>query len=235
MLKWAAAPSAERWGQEEELVKVEDVSITSGEKTILRRISFNVNRGEIMGLAGEGRRALMLAIAGLLRPYEGSIQLKGIDTFSRRDEARKLMGIYLQDMDFPEEQSPRKALSFLTKLDGRQDEVKAVDDILERCGLKQHADTMVSDLSHESRRRLMIAQTLINKPSLLLLEDPLTGLKEDEAKGVEALLRELNHWEGITMVCSGKGAHELGFCDRTGGLKGGSFEMITDRRGVKVE
>jgi ABC-type multidrug transport system ATPase subunit/ABC-type lipoprotein release transport system permease subunit len=235
MLQWAAAPSAERWGQSEELVKVEDISAASGGKALLRRISFNVKRGEIVGFAGEGRRALLLAMAGLLRPSEGSVQFKGIDTFSRRDEARRMMGIFLQGMNFPEELSPRENLSFLASLEGRRDGKKDVEEILERCGLGPHADAMVSTLGPEARRRLLIAQALINRPSILLLEDPLAGLKEEEAKGIEALLRELNRWEGITMACGGEGVHELGFCDRIGVLKGGRLEMIAEGRDVKFE
>lgn len=60
------------------------------------------------------------------------------------------------------------------------------------------------------------------------------GLKEGEAKDVVALLTGLSRWEGITTICSGESADELGFCDRIGGIKGGSLNMIMNRRGAQV-
>jgi len=234
MLQWAAAPSSVRWGQTEEMVKAEGVSIVSEGKTILRRINFKADKGEIVGLVGEGRRALLLAIAGLTRLFEGTVILKGMDTYSRREEAKRLMGISLQGTDPYGELSPRNNLIFVAKLEGVRDGEKAVGDLIERCDLTHCADAGISDLSQGDKRKLMIAQALINKPSLLLLEDPLRGLKGDEIKGVVALLTGLSHWEGITTICSGESADELGFCDRIGGIKGGSLDMIMDRKGAQV-
>lgn len=234
MLQWAAAPSSERWGQTEEVVRAEGVSVVSGGKAILRRINLNVNSGEIVGLVGEGRRALLLAIAGLTKLFEGSVLLRGMDTYSKREEAKRMMGIFLQGTDPYGELSPRKNLIFVARLEGVSDGEKAVDDLIERCGLKHCADAGISDLTHGDKRKLMIAQALINKPSLLLLEDPLRGLKGEEVKDVVALLTGLSRWEGITTICSGESVDELGFCDRIGGIKGGSFDMITERRGVQI-
>lgn len=92
----------------------------------------------------------------------------------------------------------------------------------------RHADVMTSNLSREDGRKLMIAQTLINKPLLLLLEDPLAGLKGPEARGVEGLLRDLNRVEGMTIICFGGRADELGFCDRIASLRGGTIETIIE-------
>jgi ABC-type Na+ transport system ATPase subunit NatA/ABC-type antimicrobial peptide transport system permease subunit len=231
MLQWAAAPSSERWGQEEELIKVEDITVASGERAVLRGISINVMRGEIFGLVGEGRGALMLAIAGILRPTEGSVLLRGMDTFSRRDDVKRTMGISLRGTGPYEELTVMRNLDFVAKLEGVRDGEKAIDEVLERCGLKQYAGASVSDLGQGDRRKLAIAQALINRPSLLLLEDPFAGLKEGEAKGVEALLMDLNRKWGITIVCCGESVDELAFCDRVGGLKGGMLGMIVDRRG----
>jgi len=230
MLQWAAAPSSERWGQTEEVVRAEGVSVVLGGKAILRRINFNANRGEIVGIVGEGRRALLLAIAGLTKLFEGSVLFRGMDTYSKREEARRRMGIFLQGTDPYGELSLRKNLIFVARLEGVSDVEKAVDDLIERCGLKHCADASISDLSQVDKRKLMIAQALINKPSLLLLEDPLRGLKGDGVKDVVALLTGLSRWEGITTICSGESVDVLGFCDRIGGIKGGSFDMITDRR-----
>lgn len=76
----------------------------------------------------------------------------------------------------------------------------------------------------------MIAKTLIKKPSLLILEDPLVGLGESEVENVVALLKDINCHEGITIICSGRSIDELGFCNRIGVLKEGSMEVILNGR-----
>jgi len=213
MLQWAATPSSERWGQTEEMVRAEGVSVASRGKTILREANFSVNEGEIVGLVGEGRRALLLAIAGLRRPTEGSVQFRGIDTYSRREEVKMTMGIFLQGTGPYGELSPRKNLIFIAKLEGVRGLEKAVGDLIDKCGLKHCADALVSDLNQGDKRKLMIAEALINKPSLLLLEDPFDGLKEPEAHYIVKLLLKLSK-ENITIICAGRSVDELEFCNR---------------------
>ena len=230
MLKWTATPSSERWGQQAELVQVENLSVDLHGKALLRRISFDVMRGEIMGVAGEGRRALILAIAGVCKPSGGSVLVHGIDTYSRRNDVEKNIGLFLQDTELYEDLTPKENLRFLAKLEGKGDADNLVEEILEKCGIKQYADEKISNLSKENKIRTMIAQTVVNKPQLLLLEDPFTGLKELEAKGVGMLLRQLSKFDGMTIVCSGKSESELKFCDRILLLKNGLVEKIIEER-----
>jgi ABC-type Na+ transport system ATPase subunit NatA len=77
------------------------------------------------------------------------------------------------------------------------------------------------------KAKLMIAQTLIDEPSLLLLEDPLAGLKGSEAKGMAELLLKFNE-EGVTIVCAGGSVDGLAFCDRIVVLKGGVVERTME-------
>ena len=78
----------------------------------------------------------------------------------------------------------------------------------------------------------MIAQTLIKDVSLLLMEDPFTGLREDEAEGIVALLMDLNRSEGITIVCTGRNAGELArFCNRILALENHTLDMKAEGRG----
>lgn len=77
----------------------------------------------------------------------------------------------------------------------------------------------------------MIAQTLIKDVSLLLMEDPFTGLRGDEAEGIVALLMDLNRSEGITIVCTGRNAGELAFCNRILALENHTLDMKAEGRG----
>lgn len=234
MLQWAATPSSERWGQTAEMIRLEGLRVESDGKEVLRGIDMSVMRAEIVGLMGKGRRALILAIAGLCKPSSGSALLGGIDTYSRRNETKNAMGILLRGTELYEGFSPRWNLRFLAKLEGRADVEATVNKILERCNLSQHADERMSNLSSEARRRMMIAQALIKNVSLLLVEDPFTGLKEDEASGIEALLMDLNRSEGITIVCTGRNARELAFCNRILALENGTLRINVEGRGEAI-
>ncbi|MGQ9515202.1 MAG: ATP-binding cassette domain-containing protein, partial [Thermoproteota archaeon] len=231
MLQWTATPSYERWGQTAELVKVEDLSVISDGKAVLKDINIDVMRGEIMGLMGEGSRTLMLAIAGLCKPTSGSVTIGGIDSYSRREEVKERIGILLKGAGLYEELTPRQNLTYIAKIEGLKDPEKVVNDILERFSLRHHADTKMEELNPETRRKVTISQLLIRKVSLLLLEDPLDGLKEHEADGVRSLLMNLSRFEGITIICSGKNDRELELCDRIVILKKGSIDKIVNKKG----
>ncbi|MBO3803901.1 MAG: ATP-binding cassette domain-containing protein [Candidatus Brockarchaeota archaeon] len=230
MLKWTATPSSERWGEQAELVQVDNLSVASEGKALVRGVSFDVMRGEIMGVAGEGRRALILAVAGMIKPSGGAVFMRGIDTYSRREEVRKSIGLLLKGAEPYEYLTPRENLKFLAKLEGKSDVNKLVEDIMERCGIKQRADEKTSSLKRGDRRRLAIAQAIINKPQLLLLEDPLADLDVDEANGVVALLNYLSRFEGVTAICTGRNEDELRFCNRILFLDKGSEIAIVKRR-----
>ena len=227
MLQWAAVPSSVRWGRTRELLRVENISLFTGGKPVLRGISMSALRGEIIGLVGEGRRALILAIAGLFKPTSGSVTLDGIDTYSRRSEIKDSIGLLLNRTELYGQFSPRWNLLFLGKLDGNVDK-NTINDLLEKYNLTQHADKKASNLNQEIKRKLMIVQALIKRPSLLLLEEPLAGLKDQEAKGVEALLKNLSRWEGLTIICTGRNAQELTFCNKILSLKKGTVEAVIE-------
>jgi ABC-2 type transport system ATP-binding protein len=227
MLQWAAVPSSVRWGRTRELLRVENISFFSGGKPVLRGISMSAMRGEIIGLVGEGRRALILAIAGLFKPTSGSVTLDGIDTYSRRSEIKDSIGLLLNRTELYGQFSSRWNLLFLGKLDGNVDK-NTINDLLEKYNLTQHADKKASNLNQEIKRKLMIVQALIKRPSLLLLEEPLAGLKDQEAKGIEVLLKNLSRWEGLTIICTGRNAQELTFCNKILSLKKGTVEAVIE-------
>jgi len=232
MLQWTTSSSLERWGRADEFIRVENLSVSSEGKLIIKGAYVHINRGEILGLTGEGRRTLLLAIAGLYKPAGGFVKLAGVDTYSRRDDVKGTMDVLLKDIKLNDNFTLKDNLRFLTRLDGRVDVDRIVDSVLESCNLMQYANDKISDLSIEIQRRSMIAKTLIKRPSLLILEDPLAGLGESEIENVVSLLKEINYHEGITIICSGRSANELSFCNRIGVMKEGSLEVILHRRRV---
>ena len=94
----------------------------------------------------------------------------------------------------------------------------AVYDLLEMCGLKRCAGVRISYLSQGDKVKLMVAQALIRKPSLLLLEDPFIEYNQNEMAEVTSLLKRLNRGSCMTVVFCGKNVDELAFCDRIADL-----------------
>jgi len=232
MLQWTTSSSLERWGRSDELIRVENLSVSSEGKLIIKGVHVQINRGEIFGLSGEGRRTLLLAIAGLCKPASGSAKLAGIDTYSGRDDVKGTMDILLQNIKLYEDHSLRWNLILLARLDGIVDIEKTVDSVLERCNLMQYADDKITNLSEATKRKAMIAKTLIKKPLLLILEDPFVGLVESEVENVVALLKDINYNEGITIICSGRSVYELNFSNRIGVLKEGLMDVLDGRQAI---
>jgi len=234
MLQWTVTASSERWGQLAELVQVQNVSVVSKGKALLSGVSLEVMKGEIMGLTGEGRRALILAIAGLTKPYSGSVLLGGADTYSQRDEVKDKIGVLLQGSGLRGESTIKESIEFLVKLSGKGDPGKTVDDIIGRCDLKQRADVRVSNLSQKDKIKLIITQILMTKPLLLLIEDPFSGLERKDANEVAEFLKHFSNMEGMTVVCSESDEQALEFCNRILVLKNGSVAKVREGLGDAV-
>ena len=137
----------------------------------------------LLGPNGAGKSTLMRILVTLMEPSEGEIDVCGYDIRTQRKEVRRILGYLPQDFRFFAKYKVREFLEYaaaLTGMTNSSERGKAVDEMLEQVGLYEARDRYAQNLSGGMKRRLGIAQALIHKPKVLVVDEPTTGLDPEE-------------------------------------------------------
>ncbi len=209
----------------------------------VRGISLEVRPGEIYGLLGPngaGKSTTLRMIAGLMRPDRGRIEVCGVDTVRRPEQARALVGYLSTDLGVYSRLTPRELLRLFGEfqgVDARVAERRAIH-LLEELGLADFADIRMEGFSGGQKQKVSIARALLHDPKVVIFDEPTTGLDVLTAKTVLDLLRIMKA-EGRTVVVS---THVMpmveAICDRVGIIFDGVLhgdaapKAILDRWGV---
>jgi sodium transport system ATP-binding protein len=187
----------------------------------VRGISLEVGPGEIYGLLGPngaGKSTTLRMIAGLMRPDRGRIEVCGVDTVRRPEEARALVGYLSTDLGVYSRFTPRELLRLFGEfqgLDARVAERRGIH-LLEELDLMDFADVRMEGFSGGQKQKVSIARALLHDPRVVIFDEPTTGLDVLTAKTVLDLLRVMKA-EGRSVVVS---THVMpmveAICDRVG-------------------
>ena len=207
---------------DESILSVHDVSVAFGGIRALENVSTDVKRGEILGIIGPngaGKTTLVNVISGLNKGADGQILLDGTDISGLNPSAIAALGIgrtFQTSQLFPGltvlenmmvglhlgSQAGLFAAAFRTKA-MREEEVEMVErarDALRYVGMEQFADRPGDALSFGQQRIIEIARTLINRPKVVLLDEPAVGLDVTRVAEFELLLRRIRDEHGVTLV-----------------------------------
>jgi Cu-processing system ATP-binding protein len=181
-----------------------------GAVTALEPVSLAMASGEILALVGHngaGKTTLMKLILGLIRPSAGSVRVFGADPAGREGGAvRTRLGFLPESVSFAGAMTGREVLRFYLAL--RAEPAAAAGALLERVGLASAADRRVATYSKGMRQRLGLAQALIGRPALLLLDEPTTGLDPSLRQTFYDIVAELRA-EGCAILLSSHALPEL--------------------------
>jgi len=191
-------------------VTVERVSFAFDENVVLRDVSFSVPKGSmtiLLGASGAGKSVLLKLILGLLRPDAGTIRVNGqrVDRMPERDllRVRGDIGMLFQESALFDSLTVAENVGYrlFEETDMPPDRAQArVAEVLGFVGLGEHLDRMPSELSGGQRRRVAIARAMAAKPSLLLFDDPTTGLDPIIATTVDDEVVKLRDLEHVTSI-----------------------------------
>ncbi|TKG92325.1 ABC transporter ATP-binding protein [Puteibacter caeruleilacunae] len=137
----------------------------------------------LLGPNGAGKSSLMRILVTLMKPSSGKITMDGLDLFKNRKEIRSMLGYLPQDFRFFASLKTSEFLDYAARLAGMKrskQRNEAVDKMLEEVGLFEVRDRKANKLSGGMKRRLGIAQALINDPKLIIVDEPTTGLDPEE-------------------------------------------------------
>ena len=209
----------------------------------LKDISLSIGNGMfgLLGPNGAGKSTLMRILVTLMRPTRGKIYVDGRDIHKHRKALRKMIGYLPQDFRFFSRLKTWEFLDYSAALSGMYNKKKrdeAVDRMLEEVGLFDARDRQAGKLSGGMKRRLGIAQALINDPRLIVVDEPTTGLDPDERIRFRNLLSKISGEDRIIILSTHIVADISSTCNQMALLSQGALayqgtpeELIDKARG----
>jgi len=174
----------------------------SNNKLALDNASLNVPEGSffaLLGPNGAGKSTMINIMADTVIPSSGSISLFGHSMFDERLWCKRHMGVVPQEVAFDPFFNPREILTLFCGLYGQKPDMKWIDELLERLELADHAHKTARQLSGGMRRRLLVAQALVHRPKLVILDEPTAGVDVELRKRLWNYMKELNE-QGTTIL-----------------------------------
>jgi ABC-2 type transport system ATP-binding protein len=190
-----------------------------GDRQVLDGISLEVQRGEVFGLLGpngSGKSTLLGILSGMLPLSGGEVALRGIPISPRSRAYRREVGVVFQSAALDLKLSVKENLALTATVYGYAggDARRRVSEGLDLAQLVDRADDVAGTLSGGMRRRLDIARALLPEPSILLMDEPTTGLDEGSYRGLWDHLSESNRQRSTTIIVSTHRPDEAARADR---------------------
>jgi len=163
--------------------------------TALEDVSLHVPKGSffaLLGPNGAGKSTLINILADTVKASTGDVTLLGKDLWQHRAWCKRHLGVVPQEIAFDPFFSPREILRFSRGMYGQKADDAWVDELLMRLELTQHAHKITRQLSGGMRRRLLVAQALVHKPKIVILDEPTAGVDVELRKRLWTFMRELN-------------------------------------------
>lgn len=179
----------------------------------LKNLTFTIEEGTITALVGPngaGKTTLMKCLAGLEKPFEGSIMINGVDVVRNPRECHRMIGFLPDFFGLYDGLSVHQALHYYAASAGLPDGAipGAIEQSAKRLWLTDKLHAPVKSLSRGMKQRLAIAQTIIRNPKVLMLDEPASGLDPESRHELSALFRQLRT-EGMTLIVSSHILSEL--------------------------
>jgi len=183
-----------------------------GEVVAVDDLTFSVPRGAVLGLLGgngAGKTTTIAMLLGLLEPTVGEIHVLGIDIRKDRYTALPRMNFSSPYVDLPHRLTVRENLLFYGRLYGVKDLRHRIDEIAEQMQVAQFLDRQAGKLSAGQKTRVALAKALINKPDVLLLDEPTASLDPDTADWVRSFLKDYQRETGATILLASHNMNEV--------------------------
>lgn len=204
---------------------------------ILKGVDFTVKKGEfvaIMGPSGSGKSTLLQLLGGLDTPTSGSISLNGAELQTKSEKQRTIIrrqkvGFVFQSYQLLPTLTVYENIAFPLHADGRKVRPEAVHELLEAVDLKGYDQRFPNELSGGQQQRVAIARALINKPAILLADEPTGNLDRERSSDILDLLSTFHQEHGQTIVMVTHDMFAAGYADRIVLFKDGIIETEIER------
>ena len=197
----------------------------------LQDVSLDIEEGEFFGLLGPngaGKTTLISILAGLARATSGRVSVLGHDVQTQYADARRLLGVVPQELVFDPFFNVREALRFQSGYFGVKNNDDWIDELLHSLGLADKANANMRQLSGGMKRRVLVAQALVHKPPIIVLDEPTAGVDVELRQTLWQFVARLNR-QGHTVLLTTHYLEEAeALCGRIAMLKRGRVVALDD-------
>jgi ABC-2 type transport system ATP-binding protein len=178
------------------MIEVRELTKYYGERPAIRHLNFDIRSGEVvgfLGLNGAGKTTTLKILGCVLLPSSGQVLVDGLDVTTHPHEVRRKIGFLPDTAPLYNEMTVGAYLSFAARLrgvPGRETQAR-VQESEEKLALREVHDDLISSLSHGYRQRVGMAQALVHRPRLLILDEPTAGLDPVQIVEMRNLVRRL--------------------------------------------
>lgn len=190
----------------------------------LDNVSFDIQEGEFFGLLGPngaGKTTLISILAGLTRASSGQVRVRGFDVQADYAQARRQLGVVPQELVFDPFFTVREALRIQSGYFGVRNNDAWIDELLQSLGLADKAGSNMRQLSGGMKRRVLVAQALVHRPPVIVLDEPTAGVDVELRQTLWQFIARLNR-DGHTVLLTTHYLEEAeALCSRIAMLKAG--------------
>ena len=216
-------------------IEIRDVEKRYGELRALAGVSLAIGEGEFFGLLGPngaGKTTLISIVAGLARASAGTVAVMGADVITEYARARRMLGVVPQELVFDPFFTVRETLRFQSGYYGIRGNDAWIDEVMHHLDLTAKADANMRALSGGMKRRVLVAQALVHKPPVIVLDEPTAGVDVELRQGLWQFVRRLNR-DGHTVVLTTHYLEEAeALCARIAMLKAGRIVALDSTRNL---
>jgi ABC-2 type transport system ATP-binding protein len=204
-------------------------STARGSFKALDGVSFDIEEGEFFGLLGPngaGKTTLISILAGLARASSGSVLVHGNDVHKQYAQARRQLGVVPQELVFDPFFTVRESLRIQSGYFGVKNNDAWIDELLSSLGLADKATSNMRQLSGGMKRRVLVAQALVHRPPVIVLDEPTAGVDVELRQTLWQFIAKLNR-EGHTVLLTTHYLEEAeALCSRIAMLKAGKVVAL---------
>jgi len=195
----------------------------------LDNVSFDIQEGEFFGLLGPngaGKTTLISILAGLSRATSGKVLVQGSDVLTDYANARRKLGVVPQELVFDPFFNVREALRIQSGYFGVKNNDAWIDELLDNLGLADKANSNMRQLSGGMKRRVLVAQALVHKPPVIVLDEPTAGVDVELRQTLWQFIAKLNKQGHTVMLTTHYLEEAEALCHRIAMLKQGQVVAL---------
>ncbi|AUC78348.1 gliding motility-associated ABC transporter ATP-binding subunit GldA [Nonlabens sp. MB-3u-79] len=197
-------------------IEVSTISKYYGQQKALDKVSFSIKSGEIVGFLGPngaGKSTMMRILTTYLNANEGTASVNGYDVVEEQREVQKSIGYLPENNPLYPDMYVKEYLSFSAEVYKLTDSKKRIDEVIEETGLTSHVGKKIQELSKGYKQRVGLANALLHRPKVLILDEPTTGLDPNQLVEIRQLIRKVG--KNTTILLSTHIMQEVeAMCDR---------------------